>query len=176
MYSQDNPILQLYKQPLFRRTLDNPTFERTEVNRSCGDSITLYVSIDSSDHTEHTDQLTNSHPGQSVAKTKTDVPLNKLYQNSIVTQVSFQGEGCSLSLSSAELLCRLVSGKTGFEAVSLARSFLDFLKTDPSVHMPDHIPVEFGFYNELRSYPMRQKCASMAWEILISMFASASDF
>ena len=143
MYSQDNPILQLYKQPLHKEIIKNPTFERTEVNRSCGDSITLFVSLDSSTQR--------------------------------VSQVSFQGDGCSLSLSSAELLCRLVSGKTESEAASLAHSFLDFLKSDPSVPMPNHLPREFGYYNDLRSFPMRQKCAAMAWEILVSVFSSESD-
>lgn len=183
MYSQENPIVQLYKEPLYKKIQENSDIKRTEVNRSCGDSVTLYLSFDSTQANGSPEQFNNLAPidvsnNLSNSWSKELIGSKKLNDwdsdsdsqgYHVISQVSFQGEGCSLSLSSAELMCRLVHGKTQAEAVFLARGFLHFLKSNPEEPLRDGMPQEFAYYNDLRSYPMRQKCAAMAWEILLSV-------
>jgi len=126
-------LMEMYRNPRYRGVLEDYNRSSTEINRSCGDSVTLYLRVNS---------------------------------QGIVEELQFAGEGCSLSQSSAELACRLARGLTCAQVVSLSQSYIRFLLAEPDQPVESNLPQEFSYYNDLRRYPMRQKCALMAWEIL----------
>jgi nitrogen fixation NifU-like protein len=82
----------------------------------------------------------------------------------IITDASFQGSGCAISKASASLMTESVKGKTLAEADAL---FLRFhrMVTAP----PDESVEDLGKLSALggvRQFPLRVKCASLAWHTL----------
>ena len=83
-----------------------------------------------------------------------------------ITDTSFVGTGCAISMASASLLTEAVRGKSRAEASALLQDFVRLL-TAPDAGEPD---VErFGKLCALagvREFPVRIKCATLAWRTL----------
>lgn len=80
-----------------------------------------------------------------------------------ITDAAFQGRGCAVSKASASMLTVAVQGKTVPEARELARQFQSLLKGEPADE------AELGklkAFAGLAAYPMRVKCATMAWHAM----------
>jgi nitrogen fixation NifU-like protein len=83
-----------------------------------------------------------------------------------VKEVSFVGSGCAISTASASLMTESLKGKTQAEAELLFRRFHDLVTGAPEG--PDKGP-ELGKLAALagvREFPMRVKCATLAWHTL----------
>jgi nitrogen fixation NifU-like protein len=81
-----------------------------------------------------------------------------------VLDVSFVGQGCSISQSSASMMTEAVAGRTTDEVEALARDVRAMLAGDLE---PDED--ELGELVALRGvvkYPVRVKCAVLAWDVL----------
>ncbi len=81
-----------------------------------------------------------------------------------VAEVTFQGQGCSISQSSASMMTQAVSGKTMEEVEALIREFRGMMSGDV-----DPSEEEFGDLVALKGvvkYPIRIKCAVLAWDVL----------
>ncbi len=81
-----------------------------------------------------------------------------------VSAVSFQGAGCSISQSSASMMTEAVQGQPVEKAVELARDFRGMMAGEVE---PDED--EFGDLVALKGvvkYPIRIKCAVLAWDVL----------
>jgi nitrogen fixation NifU-like protein len=81
-----------------------------------------------------------------------------------VLDVSFVGQGCSISQSSASMMTEAVSGKTVEEVDQLSASVRGMLSGEVE---PDED--EFGELVALKGvvkYPIRVKCAVLAWDVL----------
>lgn len=83
--------------------------------------------------------------------------------NDIVQEVNFDGVGCSICLASASMLTKLLRGKTVEEAKEFRQAFKDWI----TVREPEPSPVDLDELEALggvRNYPVRIKCALLAWE------------
>ncbi len=81
-----------------------------------------------------------------------------------VLDVSFVGQGCSISQSSASMMTEAVSGKTVEEVAALSERVRAMLSGDLE---PDEDT--FGELVALKGvvkYPVRVKCAVLAWDVL----------
>ncbi len=81
-----------------------------------------------------------------------------------VAGVTFLGQGCSISQSSASMMTEAVAGKTVGEAEKLIGDFRGMMAGDVE---PDE--GEFGELVALKGvvkYPIRVKCAVLAWDVL----------
>jgi nitrogen fixation NifU-like protein len=81
-----------------------------------------------------------------------------------VLDVSFVGQGCSISQSSASMMTESVGGKTVEEVGELSTSVRGMLSGEIE---PDED--EFGELVALKGvvkYPIRVKCAVLAWDVL----------
>jgi nitrogen fixation protein NifU and related proteins len=81
-----------------------------------------------------------------------------------VAEVTFQGAGCSISQSSASMMTEAVGGVSGDAAKRLASEFRGMMAGDVE---PDE--QEFGDLVALKGvvkYPIRIKCAVLAWDVL----------
>ncbi|HEY7498569.1 MAG TPA: SUF system NifU family Fe-S cluster assembly protein [Vicinamibacterales bacterium] len=82
----------------------------------------------------------------------------------VITDVSFEGSGCAISKASASLMTDSLKGRD----VSVARSLFDRfhrMVTAP----PDREVEDLGKLSSLagvREFPVRVKCASLAWHTL----------
>jgi len=91
----------------------------------------------------------------------------KLYlniKNNVVEQISFEGAGCAISTASASLMTEFLMGKTVQDAEKFFQLFHDLMtlpeeRLDPSL---GKLKVLAG----VREYPMRVKCATLAWHAL----------
>ena len=90
-----------------------------------------------------------------------------------VADVAFVGQGCSISQSSASMLTEAVKGQPVPKALALAADFRGMMagEVDPSED-------EFGDLVALKGvvkYPIRIKCAVLAWDVLQEALAGAGE-
>ena len=85
-----------------------------------------------------------------------------------IEDVSFEGAGCAISKASASLMTDAVKGRTRAEAQALFERFHRMVTTPP-----DQPVEEMGKLSSLagvREFPVRVKCASLAWHTLKAAF------
>ena len=84
-------------------------------------------------------------------------------ENGHITGVRFQGAGCAISTASASLMTEAIRGKTPEEAESAFQKFHGLL-TEDRPPAPDL--GKLAVFSGVREYPMRVKCATLAWHTL----------
>ena len=88
-----------------------------------------------------------------------------------VRDARFAGKGCAISTASASLLTEAAKGKTTAEAHSLFERFHDVV-TAPADASPDLSGLgKLAALAGVREFPMRVKCASLAWHTLEAALA-----
>jgi nitrogen fixation protein NifU and related proteins len=110
-------------------------------NPLCGDHLTVYLKVD----------------------------------GGVIADVSFQGTGCAISKASASLMTESVKGKDVSEAARLFERFQQMITAAPDAPVEERregVPgdqVQLGKLEALagvRQFPIRVKCASLAWHAL----------
>lgn len=81
-----------------------------------------------------------------------------------IEDVRFEAVGCAISLASASLMSEAIKGKTVEEAEKLFESFHEMLTEDASPEQIGKLAALAG----TREFPMRVKCATLAWHTLTS--------
>lgn len=89
-----------------------------------------------------------------------------LVDGDTIEDIAFEGSGCAICTASASVMTESLKGKTVAEAETLFGTFHDLVTGDPS-EVPSteglgKIAVFFG----VREYPVRIKCATLAWHTL----------
>ena len=85
--------------------------------------------------------------------------------------LSFEGEGCAISLASASILTELVKGKDVPFIKKITEDFLNMLKNKTKITINSLTPDQMTTITSLsgvQEFPMRVKCATMAWHTLLS--------
>lgn len=98
-------------------------------------------------------------------------------ENDRITDVSFQGSGCAISRASASLMTEAVKGKTRAEAEELFTRFHDLVTGKLDVEQDAGARKSLGALRALGGvsrFPIRVKCASMAWHALHAGLAGES--
>lgn len=109
------------------------------VNPSCGDEVTLRVSLD----------------GNSIA------------------DVSYEGEGCSISQASTSVMTDLVIGREVADSMALFEEFRQMMEGQGRVE-PDEDRLEDGIaFAGVAQFPARVKCAMLGWSALRDALARA---
>jgi len=79
----------------------------------------------------------------------------------VITEAAFEGAGCAISKASASMMTETLKGKTVAEADALFQRFHRMVTTPPDQPVED-----MGKLSSLagvREFPVRVKCASLAW-------------
>jgi nitrogen fixation protein NifU and related proteins len=84
----------------------------------------------------------------------------------VVREVAFQGSGCAISKASASLMTDVVKGKTLPQVQELFARFHDMVTTPPDVEVDVEALGKLAVFAGVREYPVRVKCASLAWHTL----------
>jgi nitrogen fixation NifU-like protein len=93
-----------------------------------------------------------------------EVTIHARLEDGKVAEVTFEGQGCSISQASASMLTESVTGKTVADAAGLTRDFRGMMEGSVD---PDEDA--FGDLIALKGvvkYPVRIKCAVLAWDVL----------
>lgn len=134
-------ILDHYRNPRNRGELPTPPAHRVEgFNPLCGDEITVYLTV----------------------------------TNDVLSDIKIAGHGCSISQSSSSLMSAAVKGKP----INEVRQVIDTFKQLMTVHETslendaELAPVDLRALGELAAlqgvvkFPVRIKCATLAWNTL----------
>jgi nitrogen fixation protein NifU and related proteins len=84
-------------------------------------------------------------------------------ENGRVTGAAFQGVGCAISTASASLMTDTIKGKTPEEVEKTFETFHQLLTED---RLPAADLGKLAVFSGVREYPMRVKCATLAWHTL----------
>src|SRR3954470_21507140 len=90
-----------------------------------------------------------------------------------IDDVSFQGQGCAISKASASMMTTAVKGKTKTEAEALFEKFHDLV----TGKLDEARAKELGSlraFGGVSKFPLRVKCASLAWHTLKSALEGGS--
>ena len=142
-------ILDHYRSPRNRGELEPPAAHAVGHNPLCGDEIDVYLQVD----------------------------------DGVVSDIKVGGQGCSISQSSASMMSQAVKGKPVDEVRALVKRFkgmmsiqdLDDAALDGTGEEPD-TEIKLGDLEALQGvvkFPVRIKCATLAWNTLTSALASA---
>ncbi len=81
-----------------------------------------------------------------------------------IQDIGFQGEGCAISTASASIMTEVLKGHTVDQARHLFEQFHELMTTDDT--LPDPALGKVAVLAGVRDYPMRVKCATLAWHTL----------
>jgi nitrogen fixation NifU-like protein len=87
-------------------------------------------------------------------------------EGDVVREARFQGEGCAISTASASLMTEAVRGRTPAEVKALFERFHQAVTGPPDVEIDTDGLGKLAVLTGVRRYPMRVKCASLAWHTL----------
>ena len=133
-------ILDHYRNPRNRGELPTPPAVRSEgFNPLCGDEVQVYLDV---------------HDG-------------------VVDDIRISGQGCSISQSSASMMSQAVKGRSLPEARALLHAFKSMMSIEDGHDRDDadeaEPGVKMGDLEALQGvvkYPVRIKCATLAWNTL----------
>ena len=95
----------------------------------------------------------------------------KLNNEKKVEGLTFEGDGCAISLASASIMTESVKGKTFEEAKEIMNSFLNMIKNTSEIqsnHLDDDQKTKLMSLSGVKQFPMRVKCATLSWHTLVS--------
>ncbi len=132
-------ILDHYRNPRNRGHLESPDASAQGVNPLCGDEINLDLTV----------------------------------SDGVVSAVAIESQGCSISQSSASMMTEAIKGKTREEIDELVKRFRQMMSLDDAEEAgldpekPGSVLGDIEALQGVRQYPVRIKCASLAWNTLM---------
>ena len=92
-------------------------------------------------------------------------------KNKNIKELSFEGEGCAISLASASILTDTLKGKDISVTNKITDDFLNMVRNKAKITVNSLTSDQITTINSLsgvQEFPMRIKCATMAWHALLS--------
>ena len=124
------------------------------------------VILDHSRHPRHFGALDNAtHKAEGfnpLCGDKVTVML-ALDETGRVADIKFQGKGCAISQASASMMTEMLAGRTLAEAQKLMDGFLHLVKGEEVSDLPPDDREYLDVMSGLSEFPMRVKCATLAW-------------
>ena len=102
----------------------------------------------------------------------------KLNEDKKIEDVSFEGSGCAISMASASIMTDLVKEKEEKEVENLVRDFLEMIKEKPELttkSLSEDEKTKLMSLSGVKQYPMRVKCATLAWHTLTSAIRNSQE-
>ena len=88
-----------------------------------------------------------------------------------VEGLTFEGEGCAISLASASIMTELVKGKSFNETKDIMTAFLNMIKNTSEIqsnYLDEDQKIKLMSLSGVKKFPMRVKCATLSWHTLVS--------
>jgi len=95
-----------------------------------------------------------------------EISLYLQIENNILHECQFTGVGCAICISSTSLMCDLLENSTCTNAEKLASDFFSMTQSQETQPFQS-LKKCHAFYN-IKNYPMRVKCATLAWHTLLA--------
>ena len=101
----------------------------------------------------------------------------KLDKDKNISGLSFEGEGCAISLASASILTDTLKGRDLQFSKKVTDDFLSMLKNKSKItlnSLTENQITTISSLSGVQEFPMRIKCATMAWHALLSALEKKS--
>ncbi|WP_059173577.1 Fe-S cluster assembly sulfur transfer protein SufU [Bacillus sp. FJAT-27445] len=101
------------------------------------------------------------------------IQLTMNVEDGIVTNAKFEGEGCSISMSSASMMTQAIKGKKIEDAIKLSTIFSDMMQGkdyDDDLDLGD-----IEALSGVSKFPARIKCATLAWKAMEKGLGDATN-
>lgn len=92
-----------------------------------------------------------------------------------VKSIRFEGSGCSISTASASLMTQMIEGKSTREAGALFERFHGVVTSSPETEIDVAVLGKLAALAGVREFPVRVKCASLAWHTLMAALRGETD-
>ena len=102
----------------------------------------------------------------------------KLNEDKDIEDISFEGHGCAISMASASIMTELMKDKKNPEVKEILNDFLDMIKQSPELKsqlIKEDEKTKLMSLSGVKRYPMRVKCATIAWHALASAMNYKKD-
>jgi nitrogen fixation NifU-like protein len=129
-------ILDHGKSPRNFREIDHAKYRAHGNNPMCGDQLEVFVETDGAGN---------------------------------ITDASFLGKGCAISVASASLMTEMLRGKSVDEARRMFEGFHDMCTSgaeDALADVPEEDADRLQVLSGVSEFPMRVKCATLAWHTM----------
>jgi len=88
-----------------------------------------------------------------------------------ISEIAFEGSGCAISKSSASVMTTILKGKSREEAEALFQNFHAMITDEPDAPLDEAALGKLRVFAGVREFPVRIKCATLAWHALHSALA-----
>ena len=95
-----------------------------------------------------------------------------------VESLTFEGEGCAISLASASIMTELIKGKSFEEVKEIMDAFLNMIKNTSEIrsnHLDEDQKTKLMSLSGVKQFPMRVKCATLSWHTLVSAIENKKE-
>jgi nitrogen fixation protein NifU and related proteins len=89
-------------------------------------------------------------------------------ENGMVEDIGFVGTGCAISIASASMMTERLKGKSESEVRSIFESFRNLVTIHSDDTLDASIMGQLSVFVSIREYPVRVKCATLAWSAMRS--------
>jgi nitrogen fixation NifU-like protein len=93
----------------------------------------------------------------------------------VIEDVSFEGSGCAISKASASLMTDTLKGRSLADAAGLFEEFHRMVTAPADVDVDTSRLAKLAVFAGVREYPVRVKCASLAWHTLRAALEAKQD-
>jgi nitrogen fixation NifU-like protein len=94
------------------------------------------------------------------------IRLHLEVEDDLVKDIRFEGSGCAISIASASLMTQAVKGKPLAEALRLFDGFRELVTATSDEEADADALGKLAVFTGVRGFPMRVKCATLAWHTL----------
>ena len=102
----------------------------------------------------------------------------KVDENNKISDIAFEGSGCAISMASASIMTDLMKEKKEVEVKELVSDFLEMIKQNPELKskiLEENEKTKLMSLSGVKKYPMRVKCATMAWHTLTAAMKNSNE-
>ena len=102
----------------------------------------------------------------------------KLNKDQKVEDLKFEGSGCAISIASTSIMTELVIGMSVEVTKKIVIDFLDMIKNTSEIkskELNEDQKTKIMSLSGVKQYPMRVKCATLAWHTLTSAIEKKKD-
>jgi nitrogen fixation NifU-like protein len=92
-----------------------------------------------------------------------EITLRVKLDGSVIADVSYESQGCSISQASASVLNEMLVGKTVGEAQEVQEAFLELMQSKGQAEGDEEVLEDAVAFAGVSKYPARVKCALLSW-------------
>ena len=90
-----------------------------------------------------------------------------------IADVAFQGEGCAISTAATSMMTQAIKGKSIAEAEAIFEAYQKMVTGEEGAD-PSSLG-KLAIFEGVREFPMRVKCATLAWHTLRSALRDSNE-